>query len=106
MSLTAIHRSIALTLSVFLCTSGWCSGPARAAETIWVEAENLHAARAMVDAAFVADAHARGRNVWAWTANAPVDIATLVTDAERCALEDGQRHEGRGYREDQRAWQS
>jgi len=40
-------------------------------------AENIHPESRMVDSALVAEVHASGRKLWAWTANEPGEIAVL-----------------------------
>jgi glycerophosphoryl diester phosphodiesterase len=59
-----------------LCMPGESEEALRLAAEL--DAENLHPARAMVDQGFVAAVHARGRKVWAWTANETEDIDRLI----------------------------
>jgi glycerophosphoryl diester phosphodiesterase len=48
------------------------------AAAVRMKAETIHPHVGMVDQEFVNDAHARGWNVWAWTANEPGEIELLM----------------------------
>jgi glycerophosphoryl diester phosphodiesterase len=75
-AIRALRRLVPDARIGILCTSDGLDAALALADE--VEAENLHPPRTIVTEALVADAHATGRQVWSWTANAPADIERLI----------------------------